>query len=76
MLRSCYAGIECPDIVAPQNGERFYTSRVVGSDASFTCNEGYTLLGVRSVTCLETGQWSEVPPICESKLMTCSEQVS
>ena len=31
----------------------------VGTDASFTCNEGYFLIGSESTTCKTSGAWTE-----------------
>ena len=37
------------------------------STASYTCCEGYTLIGSQSLTCLDDGTWDNNPPFCESK---------
>ena len=37
------------------------------SEATYTCSEGYVLIGVTSRTCNAVGQWSGLPPECESK---------
>jgi hypothetical protein len=35
-----------------------------GSDVFFKCYEGMTFVGLNSSTCLDTGLWSNPPPLC------------
>ncbi len=37
------------------------------STATYTCNRGYMLVGVETRTCQSDGEWSLVPPVCNSK---------
>ncbi len=43
-------------------------SRPVGSTATYSCNTGYTLIGVSVKMCGNTGQWSEAEtPVCQQQ---------
>lgn len=37
--------------------------------AYFSCTEGYYLLGIQTIQCLVTGQWSNTTPKCMCKLL-------
>ena len=44
------------------NGQRRYTSLIVGNKANYTCDEGYTLQDTNgTVTCGQDGAWSDTP---------------
>ena len=36
-----------------------------GSEATFACSEGYTLMGETMATCQNDGNWSDSTPVCE-----------
>ena len=42
-------------------------STVMGSSRMYTCNSGFSLVGVASSTCLNSGVWSDSPPTCVGK---------
>lgn len=44
-----------------------YTSdgMAYGSKLVFSCRDGYTMNGTSLVTCTESGEWSQPPPICD-----------
>ena len=44
--------------------------RSVGDTASYTCNDGFELIGSMSVTCTSDGTWSDEPPMCRRKQFT------
>ena len=64
--------IECSEPPSPSNGlisnmmvDRWlYEQSVV-----YSCSSGYKLKGAATITCLETGAWSDGAPSCEG---TCS----
>ena len=35
------------------------------SEATYSCNSGYTLMGSVTRTCTADGQWNPAAPICE-----------
>ncbi len=39
----------------------------VGTEATYTCNFGFRLIGQMVLECEETGLWSDVSPSCEGK---------
>ena len=53
---------ELPDL---GNGNITVTGQTEGSDATYTCNDGYQLTGGNSIrTCVDTGMWSGQEPTC------------
>ncbi|XP_064406448.1 sushi, von Willebrand factor type A, EGF and pentraxin domain-containing protein 1-like [Halichondria panicea] len=42
----------------------------VGSEARYSCNDGYGLVRESTLTCLSSGEWNGSPPNCY-KLITC-----
>ena len=68
ILQLCFhVVISCPILDDPMFGSVSYESeeREVGSIASYSCQDHYTLIGATNVTCLETSLWSEGVPTCE-----------
>ena len=62
-----------PVLEAPPNGEMKCDSQTVGGTCAFSCDEGYTLRGGASRTCLPSLQWAEPPAICDPPM--CPELV-
>ena len=56
--------VDCEDLLAPSNGDVMVSTTVFGSTATYSCNDGYTLEGVTTRTCLANGSWSESAPTC------------
>ncbi|CAI8033854.1 P-selectin, partial [Geodia barretti] len=54
-----------PVLEAPLNGSMDCDTQTVGGTCNFTCDEGYTLRGSDSRTCLPSLQWREPPAICD-----------
>ncbi len=42
----------------------------VGSEARYSCNYGYGLVGRSTLTCLNRGEWDGLPPTCHSELLS------
>ncbi|XP_065189187.1 sushi, von Willebrand factor type A, EGF and pentraxin domain-containing protein 1-like isoform X2 [Sycon ciliatum] len=59
----------CRTPLTPINGYVYIDDTTVGSKASFSCNAGYRLTGVSSVTCLTNQTWSAISPTCTN--ITC-----
>ncbi|KAM7431863.1 CUB and sushi domain-containing protein 3 [Porites harrisoni] len=53
------------DVFPPKNGKRTGDEFGIGSSVSFTCNQGYELIGSSTLTCQADGQWSGIVPICK-----------
>ncbi|XP_053493286.1 beta-2-glycoprotein 1-like [Ictalurus furcatus] len=59
----------CPVPEPPTNGNADFNKIVYKSVITYSCNEGYVLVGASSSECLHTGQWSDSTPQCEP--VTC-----
>ena len=55
----------CGSLPDPANGQVTLTGTTVGSEATYTCNPGYTLWGDQTRQCRSGGQWSGSEPTCE-----------
>ena len=59
--------ITCGDPGTVANGQRDATAGTAyGATLTFSCNEGYRLLGNAVRRCEESGQWSGSQPTCNS----------
>ena len=58
---------ECGDLGPPQDGRVDFSSRAIGSFASYSCSEGYTRVGTATRICQPSGEWSGSAPKCECK---------
>eukprot|EP00117_Sycon_ciliatum_P048173 scpid2370/ scgid5761/ Sushi, von Willebrand factor type A, EGF and pentraxin domain-containing protein 1; CCP module-containing protein 22; Polydom; Selectin-like osteoblast-derived protein; Serologically defined breast cancer antigen NY-BR-38 len=56
--------IDCGDVAAPINGDRYRVTTHLGSQVSYSCHTGYTLLGSQARMCEASGQWSGQTPQC------------
>ncbi len=55
----------CPDLTVPTNGMISYNmARLVDTMATYTCVNGYTLIGGSTRTCGSFGGWSGSAPTC------------
>ena len=57
----------CPVLSDPANGMVTMTGNSVGDTATYTCDDGYELIGSMTVTCMDDGAWSDGPPMCRRK---------
>ncbi len=46
------------------NGAISSTETMPGTVVTFSCNNGYQLSGLQSITCLDNATWSGPPPTC------------
>lgn len=60
--------IECPVLENPPNGMVVVSGLTVGSNATYTCLLGFTLIGVMTRECQLNAEWSDQEPTCESEL--------
>ncbi|XP_042227899.1 sushi, von Willebrand factor type A, EGF and pentraxin domain-containing protein 1-like isoform X2 [Homarus americanus] len=54
----------CPDVVPPVHGKVEMSGRRAGDTTAFTCDSGYNLQGLKTVSCTLGGIWSGVAPTC------------
>ncbi len=62
----------CPDLPTPTNGESVgynnmgtMNNRPVGAVATYSCADGYILMGNMTRDCGSDGEWSGPAPTCE-----------
>ena len=68
-----HAGIMCPTLSNPENGQVTVNTRTVGSVANYTCNNGFTLNRAEMRTCVQNGvigQWISGEPTCGELVVT------
>lgn len=58
--------VSCGWLAQPTNGLKEGISYLVGSKIYFHCNNGYSLAGAETSTCLADGTWSSPTPTCQS----------
>jgi CUB/sushi domain-containing protein len=61
-----------PDLVAPTNGSVNRTTGANGDEATYACNQGFTLSGDATRTCLADGAWSGTAPTCTAVMTGCT----
>ena len=54
----------CGSLLAPANGLVNVSTTVFNSTATYSCNDGYSLEGDSTRTCLASGLWSGRSPQC------------
>ncbi|XP_064397056.1 sushi, von Willebrand factor type A, EGF and pentraxin domain-containing protein 1-like isoform X3 [Halichondria panicea] len=57
--------VDCGSLSNPTNGMVSLDSTLRGSEAAYSCQENYTLVGVALRVCMDNGEWSEEEPLCE-----------
>ncbi|XP_070564056.1 CUB and sushi domain-containing protein 3-like [Ptychodera flava] len=60
--------LKCDDPGSPQNGElveEIDFPVCTGTDVTFRCTDGYTLVGKNTITC-QDGDWSDPIPVCNA----------
>ena len=64
--------VDCGTPSSLSNGQRRYSSTIVGSRVTYTCNTGYRMTaGSSSRTCQSNHQWSGSHPTCTRKSTLC-----
>ena len=56
--------VKCGGLSNPSNGQVSITNDTPGGTATYTCNSGYTLVGLETRTCQNNGEWSGSAPTC------------
>ena len=62
--------INCGDPGIPDNGATTGTNTTFDSVITYSCDDGFVLVGADEQICLESGNWSAPLPSCESRLCT------
>ena len=66
-LYHIYIAADCPNLESPENGEVVLSGRFIMDNATYTCSDGFELIGSSTRICLATGMWSGNAPECSSK---------
>ena len=75
LLLLSYAAQSChPVLEAPASGTIECERQTVGETCTFSCEDGYTLRGGQSRTCLPSLQWAGSPARCDPPM--CPELVA
>lgn len=64
--------MECGSPGFPKNGDTVVDRTTYNSVVTYSCDEGYILIGDKNRTCHGNGTWSGVLPECERKFKTLS----
>ena len=61
--------VNCGTLSNPANGQVTHTAGTTfGQTATYSCNSGYSLVGVNNRTCQATGVWFGTAPTCQGVL--------
>ena len=61
--------VDCGGLEPPDNGTiELREGTLFGSIAVYDCDDGFEVVGSIVRVCLETGEWSDEAPVCESEL--------
>lgn len=61
------AAVRCRRLNNPSDGSVSLSGTTVGSTATYSCNDGFTLQGQSTRTCQSNSQWSGSAPTCQRK---------
>ena len=59
--------LECDILEPPSDGQVSQTGTLAGSVATYSCNQGFTLVGEETRVCQANGEWSDEEPFCKGK---------
>ena len=59
--------VSCGNLSSPVDGEVSAEGNTFGSQANYSCSEGYVLNGNSTRMCQADGQWSGSEPRCEGQ---------
>ncbi|XP_018428125.1 PREDICTED: P-selectin-like [Nanorana parkeri] len=59
--------VQCPSLVAPTNGQvECHNGSHYNSKCTFSCAEGFQVVGSSNLQCLLSGEWTSSVPICQA----------
>jgi len=65
-----FVAVPCGNLSSPVNGLVTVDGSTFGSQANYSCSEGYALNGNTTRECQADGQWSGSEPTCEGRSAT------
>ena len=60
-----FLAVDCGALKPPSDGQVFFQSTLFLSEATYSCNSGFELVGEATRTCQANGQWSGEEPQCQ-----------
>ncbi|KAL0277452.1 UNVERIFIED_CONTAM: hypothetical protein PYX00_004721 [Menopon gallinae] len=66
---------ECNDLTSPELGVVTLSGRMFGDKASYTCDHGFHLVGLKERVCQADGSWSGRAPSCKQNIYCTSPPV-
>ena len=67
--KSFPAVVDCGGLSNPENGAITMSGTTYNSVATYSCNDGYNLVGDITRTCQANATWSGRDPSCESTII-------
>nr|XP_033465702.1 sushi, von Willebrand factor type A, EGF and pentraxin domain-containing protein 1 isoform X2 [Epinephelus lanceolatus] len=71
--KNCTEPVKCENPGSPEFGHREGSNFLMGAEVVFGCDNGYELVGLPRLNCLETGSWDASVPYC--KALSCPTPV-
>ena len=62
--------------MAPENGQVVVNGTTPGDTVTYSCNLGYQVEGINTVTCGDDGTWSAGPPVCRREFQPLLNEFS
>ena len=72
ILKLFFSGIVCGKLTAPLYGYVKITGYNYGHKATYSCGDGYILVGTAVRLCSGYGDWNEKAPICKREYIGCT----
>ena len=69
IYKSFPAVVDCGGLSNPESGVITMSGTIFNSTATYSCNDGYNLVGDTTRTCLASGSWSDTAPTCTGIIM-------
>uniref|UniRef100_H0YSS6 Sushi, von Willebrand factor type A, EGF and pentraxin domain-containing protein 1 n=1 Tax=Taeniopygia guttata TaxID=59729 RepID=H0YSS6_TAEGU len=76
--KKCAEPVKCYNPGNPEHGHLHGDTYSVGSQVTFSCQEGFQLTGATKLTCMESGDgvWNHAPPSCEMVMCPPPQDIS
>ena len=67
MVSFLYAAVDCGSLPNPGNGMVLALLTTFNQVATYSCNEGYNIIGSMTRTCEADREWRPAEPTCDRK---------